>query len=65
MVHQTNQRKEGSRVFASNAERNYRISLTIFLFLNYQKVSLESQNLIKLLLLTTKNQDLESEFSFF
>ena len=29
------------------------------------KISLESQNLTKLLLLRTKNQDLESEFSFF
>ena len=33
--------------------------------LNGRKISLESQNLIKLLLLRTKNQDLESEFSFF
>ena len=40
-------------------------NLTILLFPNSQKIWLESQNLIKLLLFKIKNQDLVSEFSFF
>ena len=40
-------------------------SFTTLLFLNCQKISLESQKPIRLLLFKTKNQDLQSEFSFF
>ena len=40
-------------------------SLAILLFLNCRKILLEFQNLIKLLLLRTKIQDFQSEFSFF
>ena len=54
----------GYLLFLSNKLQKMK-SLTILLFLNCRKILLESQNLIKLLLLRTKTQDLESEFSFF
>ena len=70
IVCQNNQGKEGSWVFASKGEKTIKLvaknkRLMIWLFLNYQKIMLESQNLIKVLLLGTKNQDFESGFSSF